>query len=90
MKLNKKDFQRARKTIDVSIGESVRIVREFQELTQAQLAERSGVAQSTLSAIENDRITLGAERAKKLARVLKVHPAVLIFPGWDVEEDSVA
>jgi hypothetical protein len=33
---------------------------------------------------------LGVERAKVLARALKVHPAVLVFPGWDVEKDGAA
>ncbi len=88
--MNKKGFRRARKSIEVTVGESVRIVRELQELSQAALAELSGISQSTLSAIENGRITLGAERAKKLARALRCHPAVLIFPGWDVDDESVA
>ena len=68
--------------IAVSVGESVRIVRELQDLSQNQLAERTGIAQATLSAIENDRVRLGVERAKVLARALKCHPAVLVFPGW--------
>ena len=42
-----------------------------------------GIPQSTISAIENNRINLGVERAKQLARALKCHPAVLVFPGWD-------
>ena len=36
----------------------------------------------------NDRVKLGVERAKVLARTLKCHPAVLAFPGWDVARDS--
>ncbi len=76
--------------MDVSAGESVRILRELQELTQSQLAELTGIPQSTISAIENDRVNLGVERAKVLARALKCHPAVLVFPGWDVERDSAA
>ena len=44
-------FTRAQKTIDVSVGESVRIIRELQELSQNQLAELSGIPQSTISAI---------------------------------------
>jgi hypothetical protein len=43
-----------------------------------------------VSAIENDRIRLGVERAKVLARALKCHPAVLVFPGWDIVRDSAA
>ena len=77
-------FKKAQKTVDVSIGESVRIVRQLQELSQNELASLSGIPQSTISAIENDRISLGVERAKTLARALNCHPAVLVFPGWEI------
>lgn len=50
----------------------------------------TGIPQSTLSAIEHDQINLGVERAKVLARALKCHPAVLAFPGWEVEYNSTA
>lgn len=83
-------FRRAKKTVDVTVGESVRIIRELQELSQNQLAALTGIPQSTISAIENDRVSLGVERAKVLARALRVHPAVLVFPGWDVETESAA
>ncbi len=79
-----KDFKLAKRQVDVSVGESVRIVRELQELSQNELAKITGIPQSTISAIENDRVNLGVERAKQLAVALKCHPAVLVFPGWDV------
>lgn len=85
-----KDFRPAKRHINVSIGESVRILRELQELSQNELAEISGVPQSTISAIENDRVRLGVERTKTLARALKCHPAVILFPGWDVAVESAA
>ena len=75
------DFRPAKRRLKVSVGESVRIVRELQGLSQNQLAERTGIPQATLSAIENDRVRLGVERAKVLARTLKCHPAVVVFPG---------
>ena len=84
-----KNYKRARKRIDVSVGESVRIVRELQEMSLNELALACGIPQSTISAIENNRINLGVERAKQLARALKCHPAVLVFPGWD-ETEQVA
>jgi len=71
-------------------AEMVRILREKNELTQSELAERAGLTQSTISNLENRRTELGAERAKTLARALRVHPAVLLFPGWDVSEESAA
>jgi transcriptional regulator with XRE-family HTH domain len=83
-------YRKARRHVDVSVGESVRIMRELQELSQTELAERTGIPQSTLSAIENDRLNLGVERAKVLARALKCHPAVLVFPGWTVGDESAA
>ncbi|MGH9898603.1 MAG: helix-turn-helix transcriptional regulator [Pyrinomonadaceae bacterium] len=81
-----KGFRPAKKRIEVSVSESVRILRELQELSQSQLSELSGIPQTTISAIENGRVNLGVERAKVLARALKCHPAVLVFPGWDVLE----
>jgi len=72
------------------MGESVRIIRELQGYSQNELARVTGIPQATLSAIENDRVRLGVERAKVLARALKCHPAVLVFPGWEVARDSAA
>jgi len=84
------DYKTAIKRVDVSVGESVRIIRELQGMSQNNLAESSGIPQSTISAVENNRINLGVERAKTLARVLKCHPAVLVFPGWEVESENAA
>lgn len=84
------EYRKARRRVEVTVGESVRILRELQELSQNELAELSGIPQSTISSIENDRVNLGIERAKVLARALKCHPAVLVFPGWDVEDESAA
>lgn len=85
-----KNFKLAKKRIEVSVGESVRIIRELQEMSQSDLARASGIPQSTISAIENSRINLGVERAKTIARVLKCHPAVLVFPGWEVTSEHAA
>ncbi len=84
------EFRKAKKSVEVTAGESVRILRELQELSQNALAELTGIPQSTISAIENDRVRLGVERSKVLARALRCHPAVLVFPGWDVDVESAA
>ena len=88
--MTRNDFRKSRKRVDVSVGQSVRIIRELQGLSQTALAEMTGIPQSTVSAIENDRVKLGVERAKVLARALKCHPAVLVFPGWEVGKESAA
>lgn len=88
--MSESDFLPSKKRVDVSPGESVRILRRLQELSQNELAELSGIRQSTLSDIENGKINLGVERAKTLARALHCHPAVLVFPGWEVDTESAA
>jgi len=84
------EYRPAKKRITVSVGESVRIIRELQELSQNQLSQLTGMPQTTISAIENDRVRLGVERAKVLARALKVHPGVIVFPGWELPTEAVA
>lgn len=83
-------YKPAKSHIAVSPGESLRILRELQELSQSELSEITGIPQSTISAIENERINLGVERAKVFARALRCHPAVLVFPGWDINKESAA
>lgn len=75
-------YKLAKSRVKVSVGESVRIMRELQELSQVQLAKHAGIPQAAISAIECGRIALGVERSKMLARALKCHPAVLVFLGW--------
>lgn len=80
----------AKKRITVSVRESLRILRELQELSQSQLARLTGISQATISAIENDRVRLGVERAKVFARALKCHPGALVFPGWQLPDKEAA
>ena len=85
-----KEFRPAKKRIEVTVGESVRIMRELQELSQSQLSELTGISQASISAIENGRVNLGVERAKIFARALRCHPAVLVFPGWETQFQKAA
>ncbi len=87
---NMKNYRKAQKKVEVSVGESVRVIRELQELSQNELSDLTGIPQSTISAIENDRVRLGVERSKVFARALKCHPAVLVFPAWDISQESSA
>ena len=85
-----KNFQPAKQRVEVSVGESVRILREMQEFSQSQLSALTGISQATISAIENGRVNLGVERTKVLARALRCHPAVLVFPGWEIPLEAAA
>jgi transcriptional regulator with XRE-family HTH domain len=75
-----KQFHPAKRRVKVSVGDSVRIVRELHCLSQKQLVKVTGILQSTISAIENGRVRLGLERAKVLARALRCHAAIAGFP----------
>ena len=88
--LDLSEFSPAKNHITVSVGESVRIMRELQSLSLIQLADRTGMPTATLASIENDLLSLSIEQAKMLARALRCHPAVLAFPGWDMEAESAA
>lgn len=85
-----RNYTPAKKRIEVSPGESVRILRELLELSQSQLAALCGIPQPTISSIESGRVNLGVERAKAIALALRCHPAVLVFPGWQAPQGEAA
>ncbi|MEA3642771.1 MAG: helix-turn-helix transcriptional regulator [Lamprobacter sp.] len=84
------EFHPATRSIEVSPGESVRILRELQGLSQTELALRAGLPLAALVAIEAERSPLDIEQAKSLARTLKCHPGALAFPAWDIKQESAA
>lgn len=74
----------AKKHVKLTPAEALKMLRELQELSQNELAELTGLKQNTISAMENGRVNIGVERAKVLAKALKVHPAVIVFPDWEI------
>jgi transcriptional regulator with XRE-family HTH domain len=81
-------FVPAKTRIHMTPGQSLKVIRELQELSQNELAKLSGLPQSTISGMESGRINIGVERAKALAKALRIHPAVIVFPGWETEKAS--
>jgi len=61
-------------------------VRERLLVTQAELAERTGIAEATISRLENGIQTPRISTARKLAEALGVLPEELIM--WGAEEDE--
>lgn len=84
MRINKKDFLRARVKRKITPGEMLKTLRELQGLTQKELAEKTGVGQPNISAMESNSRNIGRERALILAKALRVHPAVILFPDFDI------
>ena len=64
----------------MSIGLRMRELRVDAGLTQKDISERSGVAVSYLSRIENDRINPSVPTLHKIARALE-HPIESLFGG---------
>ncbi len=60
------------------------MLRELQELSQNDLADLTGISQPNISTLENGSRQLGRERALVIAKVLHVHPAVLLFPDFEL------
>ncbi len=75
-----------KRRVSLTTGDIVRMLREKNELTQLQLAQITALKQSTISAIEKNRISIGIERAKVLAKALHVHPSTLVFHDWQQDD----
>ncbi len=86
MKINKKDFVKAKVHVHLTPGEALKMLRELQGLTQADLTKLTGISQSNISALESNARQMGRERAIVFAKALKVHPAVLLFPDFDIKQ----
>jgi transcriptional regulator with XRE-family HTH domain len=78
-----RDYVPEKRHAKLTPGRALQIARELQELTQSELARRSGIAQSAISAFESGAQEMGLKRVKVLADVLGVHPAVIAFPDYE-------
>lgn len=87
-KINKKNFISAADSVTLSPGEMLATLRNLQELTQSELAQKTGMTQANISSMESGRQQIGRDRAIVLAKALKVHPAVIMFPNYKVIEEA--
>lgn len=87
-KINKKEFVYAADAVKMTPGEILATLRQLQELTQSGLAKKAGMTQANISNMESGRQQIGRERAMVLAKVLKVHPAVILFPNYEVHSKA--
>lgn len=81
-----KDFVPATPHAHLSTGEVIRMLRELKGWTQKELAKRSGISETNLSLLENDKVDIGKKRAKQLAKAFSIHPAIIMFPEYETQE----
>ena len=73
------------------MGESVRILRELQELTQSQLSACGRAFRRPRFPRSRTIGSISAWNVRRCSHARsKCHPAVLVFPGWDVAAGSAA
>jgi transcriptional regulator with XRE-family HTH domain len=80
---NIQDFATAKSHAMLTTGEVIRMLRELKEWTQEELATRSGISPTNLSALENGRVDIGKRRAEQLAKAFNIHPAIIMFPEYE-------
>lgn len=71
------------------IGDRIRQLRMWRNLTQEQLAEAVNLDRQTISRIENGHTTVDSDRVHLIARRLNVEPA-WVFSEDDLPTDEPA
>ena len=83
MKRKDIDFVSAKPHAQLTTGEVIKMLRELKEWTQDELANRSGISATNLSALENGRVEIGKRRAEQLAQAFDIHPTIIMFPEYE-------
>ena len=61
-------------------GSVIRAHRRNWKITLKELSEITGIAESNLSLIENDKVEIGTRRASLIGAGLGIDPAFILFP----------
>lgn len=76
-----RDLLELLKEIKTSPGGVIRAHRKNFRITLKELSKATGIAESNLSLIENDKVEIGIKRATLVGAALGVDPAFIIFPS---------
>lgn len=72
-------------------GKTLRAFRKNFDITLKDLEEVTGIKESNLSALENDRIEMTSYYAERMGAALGIHPSLLLYPdGWVKENPELA
>jgi len=69
------------KQVRTTSGGVIRAFRKNFKITQTELAQVTGIAETNLSAIENNRIEIGVKRAVLIAAAFGIDPSLILFPN---------
>ncbi len=74
--------------VEETPGKVIRAFRRSFDLTMADIERLTGIPATNLSAIENDKMDIGVRRAKLLAAVFGISPALILFPAHDEQRED--
>lgn len=71
-------------------GSIIRAFRKNFKVTLKELAKLTGIPESNLSALENDKIEMGVKRATLIGAALGISPESLLFPNGKSQYEKEA
>jgi transcriptional regulator with XRE-family HTH domain len=94
MIIKKKNSMAIRNFFDLKLpnltpGKVIKAFRKNFNITQQELAKVTGIAETNLSAIENNKIEIGVKRAVLIATALGINPSMILFPeGYEASYEK--
>ena len=83
MTRTKNDAQREKHPVDIKVGKLIRARRRILNMTQEDLAEKSGVKFQQIQKYELGDNRVSASRLKMIADALEVHPAFFFDENFE-------
>lgn len=75
---------------DSTAGRIIKAFRKNFKITLKELSKLTGIPESNLSAIENEKLELGVKRATLIGAALGVSPESLLFPNGKSQYEKEA
>lgn len=75
---------------DSTAGSIIRAFRKNFRVTLKELSKLTGIPESNLSAIENDKLEIGVKRATLIGAALGIAPESLLFPNGKSQYEKEA
>lgn len=73
---------------ELTTGRAIRAKRKNYGITLEEVSKITGISVTNLSAIENDKKTIGLKTAIKIGAAIGLHPSTILFPNNEVISDE--